>query len=103
MSSACPIAPGQVSPRLIKTGQRLDTIIISSDDVALSRDDFNIRGNTGLEAPSRSLNLLSSQRQPKFGHIHRLFGSIQLIQSRPFENVDEDMGIVTVDRVRSSW
>jgi hypothetical protein len=76
-----PIAPGQVSPRLVKTVQSLDTIIISTGEVALSRDDFNIRGNTGLEAPSRSLNLLPSQRQPEFSHIHRLFGSIQLIQS----------------------
>jgi len=26
-----------------------------------------------------------------------------LHHNRPFENVDEDMGIMTVDRVRSSW
>src|ERR1700682_3609982 len=26
-----------------------------------------------------------------------------LHHNRPFKNVDEDMGIVTVDRVRSSW
>src|SRR5258705_6817437 len=41
-----PIAPGQVSPRLIKTVQSLDTIIISTGEVALRRDDFNIRGRS---------------------------------------------------------